>query len=272
MGASRGLVGEQVVCPTPEAAGRALARRLLQHLAERLRAVSLAHLALSGGSSGALLCDMLGEESEKAELAWPSVHLWMVDERVVEPSDPRLNFAQLRDRLAPRLRLPDANLHPMPVAEANGAELYARALDSALAQGAHAGRLDAVVLGVGPDGHTASLFPHSPALGERQRRVVINDGPAVTPPRPRMTMTYPTLNSARLIAVLATGPSKRAPLAALAARQEIVGGDGDIEGEDLPIAGIAPARDARMIWYLDEDAAPPYCEKDPGRVLYIPRE
>jgi 6-phosphogluconolactonase len=244
-----GLAGEQVTCSTPEEGAHALARRLIGHLQQRLRDVPVVHLALSGGTSGALLCDVLVGESGPAGLPWRRVHLWMVDERFVGPGDPRLNFAQPRDRLAPQVGLPAANLHPMPVTAVDGAESYARELDAALTEGSREGRLDAVVLGVGPDGHTASLFPRTPALGERQRRVVVNDGDTVTPPRPRMTMTYPTLNNARLIMVLATGASKRAPLSALASGPQDV--------QSLPIAGIVPAQGSRMVWYLDRASAPP---------------
>ena len=136
----------------------------------------------------------------------------------------------------------------MPVMREDGARAYQQQLDAALSPGGHESRLDAVVLGMGPDGHTASLFPHSPALDERVRGVVVNHGDTVTPPRPRMTMTYPTLNKARLIALLVTGASKRPALTALAA--------GTADVHDLPVAGLAPRPDSEMIWYLDQAALP----------------
>jgi 6-phosphogluconolactonase len=169
--------------------------------------------------------------------------LWMVDERCVGDDDPRLNFGAIRDAL------PSANLHPMPVLRADGADRYERALRDALDERAASSArcLDAVVLGLGPDGHTASLFPNSPALEERQRWIVLNDGAEVVPPRPRMTMTYPLLTRARFIAFLVTGPTKRAALRRLTEGRE--------DYRTLPVAGLDPSPASRLVWYLDRDAA-----------------
>jgi 6-phosphogluconolactonase len=243
-----GLPGGERISATAERAAGALADRLVRHLTSRLQTAPLVHVALSGGSSGALFCDVLANRRELSMAEWLRIHLWMVDERCVSDEDPRLNFALIRDRLAPRVPVPSANLHPMPVLDADGAATYASKLASALAPPACAGCLDAVVLGVGTDGHTASLFPRSPALRETTRMVVVNDGTMVTPPRPRMTLTYPTLNSARLIAVLATGASKRPALAKLA--------HGEREFQSLPIAGIVPSQHSELAWFVDQEAAP----------------
>jgi 6-phosphogluconolactonase len=237
------------VASTSEEAARALADRLVRHLQERLQVAPAAHVALSGGSSGALFCSALAARRELSMPEWLRIHVWMVDERCVPDDDPRLNFALIRDRLAPRVPVPSTNLHPMPVLVPGGAQIYAQHLNAALAPAAHAGRLDAVVLGMGPDGHTASLFPRSAALDERLQRVILNDGDTVTPPRPRMTMTYPTLNSARFIGLLVTGANKRPPLTRLASTAA--------DFHSLPIAGIIPTEHADMVWYLDQDAAPP---------------
>ena len=243
-----GLRGEQVVVATAEEAAGALADRLVRHLKQRLDVAPKVHLALSGGSSGALLCDALANRLELTMPEWLRIHVWMVDERCVPHDDRRLNFGLIRDRLAARVPVPSANLHPMPVLEARGDLTYERDLVAALAPPPHEGALDVAVLGMGPDGHTASLFPGSPALDEKTRRIVINDGTTVTPPRPRMTMTYPTLNSARLIAVLVTGASKQAAVARLAS------GASDLHA--LPIAGIVPGKGSEMVWYLDKEASP----------------
>jgi 6-phosphogluconolactonase len=241
-----GLRGRQIVAVVPEEAAFALAEHVVRHLGQRLQEAQVVHLALSGGSSGRLVCDALAASLRLDARDWARVHVWMVDERCVADQDPRLNFALVRDRLAPRLGLPKAHLHPMPVAAPDGAVRYQRELDAALAQSA--GRFDAVVLGMGTDGHTASLFPHSPALAETARSVAMNDGDTVAPPRPRMTLTFPILNRARLLALLVTGASKRPPLGALVA--------GATEVRSLPIAGVVPGPDAEMVWYLDQSARP----------------
>ena len=248
-GSQSGLGGQQVIATTPEEAARAMADRLAEQLDRRLGQSNLVHLALSGGSSGTLLCDALAADKRLEARAWKRAHLWMVDERCVPDDDARLNFALIRDRLAPLLGLPSENLHPMPVMLPDGAADYARALAAALAQGSSTpGRLDAVVLGMGPDGHTDSLFPHSPALDERLRLVVLNDADTVVPPRPRMTMTYQVLNRARLILPLVTGASKRPALAAAAS--------GKADFHALPISGVVPDPDSQMIWFLDRAAWP----------------
>ena len=243
-----GLRGEQVISATPEQAAQALARRLSHHLEQRLTEANVVHLALSGGTSGALLCDVLAADKTMVAATWSQIHVWMVDERCVPDYDPRLNFDLVRNRLAIKVGLPSANLHPMPVMLADGAAIYQRRLDVALSEPAHGGRLDAVVLGMGPDGHTASLFPHSPALDDKTSSVVVNDGDCVTLPRPRMTMTYPILNSARLIVMLVTGAAKRPALARLAAGRD------DLHA--LPIAGVMPGQESQMVWYFDRDALP----------------
>lgn len=247
---ARALPGEQFVCPTAEAAARTLADRLTGHLKQRLVQVSAVHLALSGGSSAALLGSALAAGAILTALEWSHIHVWMVDERCVPDDDPRLNFNLVRDTLLAHVPLPLANLHPMPVLAKDGASRYETDLRAAWDGRAEPDerRLDAVVLGMGPDGHTASLFPASPALDETQRLVVLNDGAHVVPPRPRMTMTYALLNRARLIALLVTGASKKPALERALS--------GPPNQHSLPVTGIVPAPGSQQLWCLDQDAAP----------------
>jgi 6-phosphogluconolactonase len=250
-----GLRGEQVVCATPETCAARLASTLVEHVRRRLEAVADAHLALSGGSSGRLLCAALAQGNHLRAAEWQRVHLWLVDERPVVDSDPRLNFALLRDGLAPHVALPTNNLHPMPVLQADGPERYQRELRSALDQRRDPAErcLDGVVLGMGADGHMASLFPGSPALRERERWIVHNDGEGVAPPRPRMTMTFPLLGRARFIAFLVTGKEKQTALRRAAADPDSVNA--------LPVARLIPDPGSRLCWFLDDAAvAPPAAE------------
>jgi 6-phosphogluconolactonase len=246
----RTLPGEQIVCLTAEAAAQTLAARLAGHLKQRLERVSAVHLALSGGSSATLLGTALAKAGVLTALEWSRIHVWMVDERCVPDDDPRLNFNLIRDTLLAGAPLPLANLHPMPVLADDGAARYEADLRTALAARTEheGGRLDAVILGMGPDGHTASLFPASPALDEAQRLVVLNDGAHVMLPRPRMTMTYLVLNRARLIALLVTGASKKPAL------ERALAGPQDFHA--LPILGIVPAPGSQQLWCLDQAAAP----------------
>ena len=108
--------------------------------------------------------------------------------------------------------------------------------------------MDFVLLGMGGDCHTASLFPNSDAIGVSDRWIVVNDGPNVTPP-PRVTMTYPLLNAARRLAVLCVGSKKTKALRRVA--EQMKAGPDPI---NVPITGIQPT-DGELTWYLDAEAA-----------------
>jgi 6-phosphogluconolactonase len=242
-----GLPGEQLVWPDAETAAARLADLLVEHLRDRLRILAHAHLALSGGGAGRLLATALGRRNDVRADEWARIHVWMVDERWVPTQDPQSNFGMIRTEMAQRLPIPGENLHPMPVLHPDAAQRYEDALRWELIGRAEPERrLDAVVLGIGPDGHTASLFPASPALEERQRWITLNDGEQVTPPRPRLTMTYPLINQACLVAVLVVASAKRAAL------QRAAGGHESYQ--TLPIAGVTPGPGSRFLWVLDRAA------------------
>jgi 6-phosphogluconolactonase len=244
-----GLLGEQVVRDTAEECAARLADALAEDLRRRLKSLPRVHVALSGGASGKILAAALAAKRDVTAAEWARMHLWMVDERCVGPDDSRLNFASLRDALLQRTPIPMGNLHPMPVLESDGAERYEGELRAALAERTERDRgLDAVVLGMGADGHTASLFPGAAALEERERWIVFSDGEQVTPPRPRMTMTFRLLNQTRFIALFVAGESKREALRRVAAQRE--------DYRTLPVAGVAPVAGGRMVWFLDRAALP----------------
>jgi 6-phosphogluconolactonase len=238
----RGLRGRLVIEASPEAVAKRLANDLALLLCQRICEAGTTHLALSGGSSPERLYHLLATEARYTARDWALTHLWLVDERCVPDDDPRLNFAMIRSALLDNVPIPPARVHAMPVGLAHGDRRYEDDLRRDLA----GGRLDAAVLGMGPDGHTASLFPYSPALDERQRWVVFNDGEHVFAPRPRMTMTYPLLRATRFLAVLVTGASKHAALLAAARAPD------DLHVH--PIVGIKPAKDGELVWYLDRAA------------------
>jgi 6-phosphogluconolactonase len=238
----RGLHGQLVIEASPESVAQRLADDIVHSLRQRLEEAGTAHLALSGGVSPKGLYQLLATDARYAARDWARTHLWLVDERCVPDGDPRLNFAMIRSALIDKVPIPPAQVHPMPVGLADGDLRYEEDLRRALADG----RLDVAVLGMGPDGHTASLFPYSPALDEHQRWVRFNDGEHVLAPRPRMTLTYPILCAARFLAVLVTGASKHAALLAAARSPDDL--------HTFPIVGIRPAADSQLLWYLDRAA------------------
>jgi 6-phosphogluconolactonase len=158
-------------------------------------------VALSGGTTPLRMLELLAEE----EVPWPLMHVFQVDERVVEASDPARNFTQLQASLLDRVPIPADQIHPMPVEEV---DLRAAAARYAATLRAFAGtppRLDLVHLGLGDDGHTASLVPGDTALDEVVAEVALTGSYRGFR---RLTLTYPVLDGARRILWVVTGTSK----------------------------------------------------------------
>lgn len=187
-------------------AARWLAAEARAAVAERGRFLC----AVSGGKTPWQMLRALASE----DIPWRDVHLFQIDERVAPEGHPDRNLTHLRDSLAAQTSLPIANIHPMPVTADDltaAAALYA----AELAQwGGEPARLDVAHLGLGADGHTASLVPDDPVLAVLDRDVAIT---SEYQGRIRMTLTYPLLNRSRKILWLATGPSKREMLSRLLA-------------------------------------------------------
>jgi 6-phosphogluconolactonase len=166
-------------------------------VAERGRFV----MAVSGGRTPWQMLRALANE----EVPWQGVHVVQVDERVAPPGDPDRNLTHLRESLLSHATLPPDQIYAMPV---EAADLETAAVGYASTLGQLAGlppRLDLVHLGLGPDGHTASLVPGDPVLDVTDRDVALTD---VYQKRRRMTLTYPVLNRARRVLWLVTGGEK----------------------------------------------------------------
>jgi 6-phosphogluconolactonase len=201
--------------------------------------------ALSGGKTPRLLYEHLGGTAFQHWPGWKALHLYWADERAVPANSADSNYRAVRDTLLERAPLERGQVHPLHGDAADlgaEAERYARLLGI----WAHGGppRFDLVLLGLGTDGHTASLFPGSPALAERQRWVVPAPGPP--PHECRLTLTLPVLNAARAVLFLVTGAEK----------SEIVSRvlEGDEPPERVPARGVRPA-EGRVYWVLDRAAA-----------------
>lgn len=193
----------------------AVATRAAQFIAAQARAASAAHdrftFAVSGGHTPWQMLRVLASES----VPWQSVHLFQVDERVAPADDQDRNLTHIRDSLLAHIALPAANMHAMGVEAIDlgaAAASYAQELDTFAGAPAV---LDLVHLGLGPDGHTASLIPGDPVLAETHLSVALT-GPYQG--RRRMTLTYPILNRARCVLFVVTGAGKVPALAKLRAR------------------------------------------------------
>jgi 6-phosphogluconolactonase len=175
-------------------------------------------MAVSGGRTPWQMLRALAAE----DVPWGDVHIVQVDERVAPAGDPDRNLEHLRESLLAHAPLPPSQVHAMPVEEADlddAARSYASALERIAGSPPV---LDLAHLGLGPDGHTASLVPHDPVLDVTDRDVALT---GVYMGRRRMTLTYPMLDRARRILWLVTGPDKVAMLhRLLAADQSIPAG------------------------------------------------
>ena len=244
------LPGEVVLRSTPEDVFDALAADLLMHAHNCVRSFGDVHIALSGGSTPLPFYQHLMIDPRYRDFPWRRAHIWLVDERRVPIDDDRSNTKHIGAYLDPaHSDIPERNFHVYDWCSDTIEDTFASDLRSALAwrEKGH-DRLDFALLGLGADGHTASLFPNSPALEETIKPVRINAGPNVTPPE-RVTMTFPLLNAARFAAFLVLGQSKRDILRTLAIHK-------DPSARDVhayPALGIHPVGGA-LRWYLDHDA------------------
>lgn len=162
-------------------------------IAERSSRSDPFRIALVGGSTPRRTYERLSE----IQVLWSSWHVWWGDERLVPPDHPGSNERMAREALLSRVPIPEEQIHPL------------RAPDVELPD-----RFDLVLLGIGTDGHTASLFPGDGALEETERKIVR----VVRPDHPRLTFTYPVINAARAAAFLVAGAEKRETLARVLAR------------------------------------------------------
>jgi 6-phosphogluconolactonase len=189
------------------------ARRLAKHAREAVADRGVFTLAVSGGTTPWQMLRALANEV----VPWPHVHVFQVDERVAPPGDTDRNLTRLRESLLSHAPLPAENLHPMPVNEPDliaASQAYASELERVAGAPAV---LDVVHLGLGADGHTASLIPDDPVLEVADRDVALC---GVYQGRQRLTLTYPIINRARVRLWPITGEAKREMLTRLL-RQDV---------------------------------------------------
>lgn len=200
-------------------------------------------IALSGGSTPRRLYETLATAPHRERVRWERLEIFFSDERPVPPEHPDSNFGMARRALLAHVPV---RAHPMP-AEAGDAHGYARLVAERVRDREHGiPGFDLILLGVGTDGHTASLFPGTAALAERRRWVVMNDVPQLQ--TRRMTFTYPLINAARRAWILAAGAEKAA-IVEQCLRSLPAGGD----PARWPVTGVRPTRGA-LVWWLDQAA------------------
>ncbi len=232
-----------LVFPDPSSLVEQAADHILQAAEEAVRQRGCFNLALAGGNTPRMLYRRLAEPDLASRFPWAQTHVFWGDERCVPPDHPESNYRMAADLLLQHVPLPPEHIHRME-GEQPPHQAAAR-YQARLAE--HFGgrpRFDLILLGLGEDGHTASLFPNTPGMDDPDRWVIV--APHDSPPPPlvtRLSLTLPVLNAARRVIVLVSGASK-APILARVAQ-------GD---STLPAAHLQPA-EGDLLWLADSQAA-----------------
>ena len=240
---------ERRVVVAADAAGLALAAegQLRRSIAEAIAARGDCWIALAGGRTPRAVYERLAANGAPA-IDWARVHVAFGDERLVPPDHTDSNYAMARAALFTRVPIPAEQIDRVDGERrdaADAAAAYAAMLARAFAIGPGAWPVfDVVLLGVGPDGHTASLFPHTAALEVRDRLAAAAVAPA--PPTARVTLTYPVLNAARSVILLVSGEDKAVAVARAFADAVPIA--------DCPVRGVRPDGGS-LTWHLDAAAA-----------------
>jgi 6-phosphogluconolactonase len=200
-------------------------------------------VALSGGESPRRLYQILAQ-AYRDRLPWHKLHFFWGDDRFVPREDPRSNYKLAQEALLSQVPVPPAHVHPMPTFFKDAGQAAAE-YEATLKEyfSPPWPRLDLILLGLGPEGHTASLYPHSPALTRQDRWVMAVE--ALADPPLRLTLTLPVLNNAAQVWFLVTGEEKREALARAL-------GPGT-DPQDCPAAAVRPW-DGELVWWVDEAA------------------
>lgn len=215
-----------------------LARRLVQRLAQIQRAGRVPQVALTGGRIATQAYQRLAAEGPASGVDWTRVELWWGDERFVPADDADRNAKQALDLLNATLPLEPERVHPMPASD-SGAGLDAAALAYQRELGDTV--FDVCLLGVGPDGHVASLFPDHPSSTTPGAVIPVRSSPK--PPPERISLTREVINRSREVWLVVSGADK-----ADAVRQALAG-----DGDPVPAGSVAGTD--RTLWLLDRDAA-----------------
>jgi 6-phosphogluconolactonase len=234
-----------VLCRDLVELSRQSAEQFSQLADQSIEASGRMTVAFSGGSTPKHLYSLLASPDYKNRIPWNNVELFWGDERCVAPDHPESNFRMAQEALLSRIQIPAGNIHRMRgegQPQAAAAE-YEKELQKFFDLNSRAlPRFDLIFLGIGEDGHTASLFPDSEVLNETKHLVV---APFVEKLNSyRLTLTLPVLNNAANVWFLVTGASKAAAL------KEILS-----DSSDLPAARVNPVN-GNLIWYITRDAAP----------------
>ncbi|MFQ6172536.1 6-phosphogluconolactonase [Oryzobacter sp. R7] len=232
-----------VVHPTKQSLADAAAARLVVAVLDAQAARGVAHVSMTGGSMGSAIVRSVTQAPGRDAVDWSGVHVWWGDERYLPAGDPDRNDTQNDEAGLSTLGLDPANVHRVPGPDTSGSPEESAAAYSATVRSAGAGAFDVMVLGVGPDGHIASLFPGHPASGTTDAiAIAVHDSPK--PPPTRVSLTVECLERSREVWFLVAGADK-----ADAVRR----GVGGAPFETTPAAHVHG--EERTLWLVDAAAA-----------------
>ncbi|MEU4194032.1 6-phosphogluconolactonase [Kribbella sp. NPDC026611] len=230
---------ELLIHPDAEDLAFRVADRFITAVVDAQSTGGVAQVVLTGGRVAARVYAAVAESPARVEIDWHRVEFWWGDERFLPAGDPERNETQARDAFLAKLDVDPARVHPMPADTGQGAEAAAAAYAEEL-EAAGSPTFDVLMLGVGPDGHVASLFPGYPQLEELEAAAVaVHDSPK--PPPTRISLTFPVLDRSREVWFVVSGDDKADAVAKA------------LGEEDIPAAH--PKGQNRTLWLLDEAAA-----------------
>jgi 6-phosphogluconolactonase len=236
----------------PDVLAAAVAARLVTKLVDLQAGGSTPKIVLTGGGTGTAVLEQIRATVARDAVDWGRVEFYWGDERFLPPGDPERNETQARAALLDHVAVDPAKVFPMgadtgtgPAGAEAAAEAYAQVLARAARPEDHGPvpAFDVLMLGMGGEGHTASVFPHSPAVYETERSVVAVHG-CPKPPPTRVSLTLPAIRRAAEVWIMTTGEAKAAAVAMA------LGGAGEVA---IPVAGAQGRRRTR--WLLDRGAA-----------------
>ena len=245
MSATRDPAGPDIrTCADARELSERAAAATVETIADAVTRHGRCSLVFSGGNTPRALYALLAS-TYRDHIPWSQVHAFWGDERYVPSDDSASNYRMARESLLEHVPLPFQNIHPMPThlpSPEAAAHDYERTLRAETEH--HIPPFDLILLGIGEDGHTASLFPRSPALHETTRWVVAVTAPAQ--PSTRLTLTLPAIATAARIFVLVSGTGKAGALAHVLSPRA--------DPDDYPAAGL-PSASGLVTWWVDRDAA-----------------
>lgn len=237
-----------LVHPDKDALAASVAARFLTKTIDILDDLGVANIALTGGTMGIAVLEAVNASPARDTIDWAKVHFWWGDERFVERSSAERNERQARDALLNHLSVPAENIHPFPASDEiadldEAARAYAAELAAFADDGQAFPRFDITFLGVGPDGHIASLFPDSAGIRESEA-TVIAEREAPKPPPQRLSLTRPVLNASDRIWLVLAGSDKASALGLALAGASYT---------EVPVAGAKGRK--RTVFFVDKEAS-----------------